>query len=366
MTDRDFILAPAATGTSVTVDLEPAFNAINSLMLLAMPDERSGFSQWVTATAAALTPEQAHRHNLIFKPLFSAIEPRESWPSFPAYLDHLAALNPVSLRDRALEWAYCDEYRDLQPPDRATLIRDRGAYLAFLDQVYTQKVVEKEGYTPDIPLYVEAHILLNDPPALKRLIVDHLRQMWDTVLAPEWARVLPMLDESVMAFRELDYSHLTPLEAARLITGRDLSGHWQQWPEQIVFVPSAHIGPYVTRFDSDDHRITRLLFGARLPEGARVTSPALSRSELLVRLSALADDTRLRILELLTQHTELSAQDVIRILELSQSAASRHLRQLTATGFLVERRREVAKYYSLNPKRVDDTFQALKRFLRTR
>jgi ArsR family transcriptional regulator, arsenate/arsenite/antimonite-responsive transcriptional repressor len=97
-----------------------------------------------------------------------------------------------------------------------------------------------------------------------------------------------------------------------------------------------------------------------------VTSPALSRSELLVRLSALADDTRLQILELLTQHDELCAQDVIEMLDLSQSAASRHLRQLTATGYLLERRREVAKCYSLNPQRVDDTLRALKRFLRAK
>ncbi len=95
-------------------------------------------------------------------------------------------------------------------------------------------------------------------------------------------------------------------------------------------------------------------------------SPSLSRSELLVRLSAVADDTRLQILELLTQHEELCAQDIIRLLDLSQSAASRHLRQLTATGFLVERRNEVVKCYRINPQRVDDTLRALKRFLRAR
>jgi hypothetical protein len=54
------------------------------------------------------------------------------------------------------------------------------------------------------------------------------------------------------------------------------------------------------------------------------------------------------------------------MLELSQSAASRHLRQLTATGYLVERRSQVAKCYSLNPARVDDTLRALKRFLRAK
>ena len=61
-------------------------------------------------------------------------------------------------------------------------------------------------------------------------------------------------------------------------------------------------------------------------------STALSRSELLVRLNALADETRLKIIELLTQNEEMCAQDFITMLDLSQSSASRHLRQLTHGG----------------------------------
>lgn len=159
---------------------------------------------------------------------------------------------------------------------------------------------------------------------------------------------------------------MTALEAIRVVTGRDLGGIWDEWGKELIFVPSPHIGPYVTRYDVPDKTKSWVVFGARLPEGARVSSPALSRSELLVRLSALADDTRLQILELLTYNDELCASDIIKTLKLSQSAASRHLRQLTATGYLLERRREVAKCYSLNPQRVDDTLRALKRFLRAK
>ncbi|MBC8099775.1 MAG: helix-turn-helix transcriptional regulator, partial [Armatimonadetes bacterium] len=53
-------------------------------------------------------------------------------------------------------------------------------------------------------------------------------------------------------------------------------------------------------------------------------------------------------------------------LDLSQSATSRNLRQLTATGYLIERRRETAKCYSLNRERIDDTMRALTWFFRTR
>ena len=50
-------------------------------------------------------------------------------------------------------------------------------------------------------------------------------------------------------------------------------------------------------------------------------------------------------------------------LDVSQSAASRHLRQLSATGYLTERRRAGEKCYSLNRGRVSNTFHALDQFL---
>ncbi|MBK8030559.1 MAG: helix-turn-helix transcriptional regulator [Chloroflexi bacterium] len=59
--------------------------------------------------------------------------------------------------------------------------------------------------------------------------------------------------------------------------------------------------------------------------------------------------------ELLTRHDELCAQDIIERLGVSQSTVSRHLSQLRATGYIVERRREVSECYSLNTYRVVDS-----------
>ncbi len=251
-------------------------------------------------------------------------------------------------------------------PDDERLLADLGSYLQFIEDIYRRKHAEKQhDYIFDPAFYTEVHALLNDLPAMQRLIVSHLRDMWRNVLEPEWRRIEPILKEAVAAFQQFDYSGMTVYEAIRAVTGRDMRGYWEEdlnKAEHLIFIPSVHTGPYITKFGSGS-TIVPLIFGARLPEGARVVSPALSRSELLVRLSALADDTRLRILELLAEHDELCAQDIITLLDLSQSAASRHLRQLTATGYLIERRQEVAKCYSLNRERVNDTFRALKRFL---
>ncbi|NWG17175.1 MAG: winged helix-turn-helix transcriptional regulator [Chloroflexi bacterium] len=365
MADRDLILAPPTSRITVSIALEPVYNALNSLMLVASPEWRSGFGEWVMKTAAELPPDLARTHWVVFEAFFAAIEPEQNWPSFADYVDDLAMQDAAAMRDRAIGWMGRKELEGISVPDLNTLVNDKAAFLGVIEAIYAKKHNEKDplyDFEANKQRYADAHDLLQDPPALKALIVNHLRTMWNDWFAPEWARVLPMLQESVEAFRQLDYSRMTALEAVRTVTGRDFTGIWEEWANQLIFVPSAHIGPYVTRFDGEG--VTRLIFGARQPEGARVSSPSLSRSELLVRLSALADDTRLQILELLTQHDELCAQDVIEMLNLSQSAASRHLRQLTATGYLIERRREVAKCYSLNPRRVDDTLHALKRFLR--
>jgi DNA-binding transcriptional ArsR family regulator len=363
MADREFVLAPKTV--TVTVALEPVYNILDSMMALSFGENYSGLDEWVYRTIASLTPEQKHTNKLVCDGFGGALVPqhRRLGSDFPAYIDSLVAEDPLALRDRAL-----DDICDLSVPksEQARLLADVDTYLDYLEATYRKKYAEKmHEFTFDADFYRQVHGLLNDPAQMQRVIVAHLREMWQTVLEPEWKRVAPILQDAVDAFQQLSYDGLTVFEAIRAVTGRDMRGHWEEHlinAEHLIFIPSVHTGPYITKFGSDPATIP-LIFGARLPEGARVTSPALSRSDLLVRLSALADDTRLRILELMSEHDELCAQDIITMLDLSQSAASRHLRQLTATGYLIERRQEVSKCYSLNRERANDTFRALKRFL---
>ena len=46
------------------------------------------------------------------------------------------------------------------------------------------------------------------------------------------------------------------------------------------------------------------MFGARQPEDASVRIPELDRADIVARMSALADDTRLRILQMIAESTE--------------------------------------------------------------
>jgi ArsR family transcriptional regulator len=363
---QELIAAPDTT--RVRVGLEPVYNAFYSLALLAKTEHVSGLDEWVTRTAAALTPEEQDAYRMVFNGLHYAVRPDGDWSSFPAYVDHLASLEPIVLRDKLLQ-LYARVRREKMlhyptmqdepvPVDFDAVLASPEAYVAFLIERFGPEIVDTE-------LEKRAYALVLDPPAMQAYIVSHLRELWRTHLAPEWAQVRPMLEDAVQAVQQLDLAGVSDLEAARLITGQELDA--EQWEpilegvKRIVFVPSAHVGPYVWHFCSSD--ALRILFGARLPEGATFSAPDLSRAEILVRLNALADSNRLRILKLISERGEQSSLDVIDELELSQSTVSRHLKQLTATGYLAERRCNGAKCYKLNPDRIQATLQALSAYL---
>ena len=66
--------------------------------------------------------------------------------------------------------------------------------------------------------------LFADPVANHKLVVDHLRMMWEQYLEPEWERNLPLLQESIAAFETIDYGR-TPLEEiAREVIDREIPG----------------------------------------------------------------------------------------------------------------------------------------------
>ena len=355
------IIVPQKT-VKITFSLEPAYNVIGSLSLLDMSEDFSGLNEWVYQTTKALTPEQLRRNQLVLQEAYVHLEDG-SWSSFPEWVDDLAGRDPTTMRDHAMQAWLTGVSKTIsgEIPTLSELLADRTAYLGLVENSFHLK---EKPY--DRTLWEEIHSLLNDPPARQNLIVTHFRTMWDQHLAPEWEYNLPMLGESIDAFLSLGLSGLTAAEAlGRVVLRTQIPQESMKWLaglEHIIFIPSAHTGPYLINLGGHSETKVRFLFGARIPEGAPIRLPALNRSELLMRLNALANDTRLLILELLAKKGELGTPDIVAQLELSQSAASRHLEHLTATGYLTARRHQGTNLYQLNLDRIDFTFKALKEF----
>lgn len=359
----DFGRLPAS---AVRVALEPAYSAIESLFSLARSDVLPGLPEWVDQTLAKMTEAERQTNALVMFGMHYAVTPEESWSSFPAYIDHLARVKPERLRDRMLDMydRYVKPEYQQDALDREAAMQSAENYVRYLQQRFDPEHVDEE---------IEARVYhyVIDPPAMQSLIVDHLWNMWRKYLKEEWERTRPILQEVVQAYRNFDFSKMSINDAALFVTGQEkLPDHLCERLEKsqrVIFVPHMHIGPYVRKGlvrEPDGQNTMLIFFGARIPEELTVEVPALSRAEIVIRLGALADDTRLRILKLIAENGELRSADIMTALDLSQSAASRHLTQLTATGYLRERRCDGAKCYTLNHERIANTLQAVEHFLR--
>jgi len=351
----------------LSVELEPALNAFGSTLLVAKDEAEPGVHEWVRRTHAAMTAEEVGRHRLVMIGLFYAVAPRQRFPSFQAYLEHLERQPPSIFRENLLE-----SYAGIFPMDCAPeqhvevvhwdeILSSPDSYVAFLKSRFTEAHV-------DVDIETRAYQYVLDTAAMKQLIVDHLRWFWKNHLESEWRRVRPMLEESVKAFQRSRLNDMSRLEAARFVTGQDLEeDKWAEGLEhagRIIFIPNAHIGPYLQRSTFDDS--IYIFFGARQPEGDGVRVPELDRAEIVSRLSALADDTRLQILQMIIENGEMRSQDIIDATGLSQPSVSRYLTQLTAAGYLLERRSSGVKIYSLHRDRIEKTLRAVSAFLQNR
>jgi DNA-binding transcriptional ArsR family regulator len=340
------LLAPGTV--DVKFALDPVYNNLASLYMLTF-SETPDVDEWVKHTAATLSAAQMRTHRVVKIVLYSAYEPDEDWPSFLAYLDALAERDPTLMRARFLRHMF---------PDIGEEYISRGQMMdleTFIDRIDRSELDHEFDYD----LFVEAYALLKDPERLREVIVSHLTAMWHEHLAAEWERNEASLQQIVDAFQERDHVGLTAYEAIRTITGREAHGNWQELlakTRTLIFIPSPHVGPYLMHYAYPP--VTRMLFDAHLPQAAHSTAN-LTRTELLVQLRTLADETRLSILDLLLREGELCAQAIIARLDLAKSSASRHLSQLSAAGYLIERQGPgKTKCYTINPAH----FQGMTRF----
>jgi ArsR family transcriptional regulator len=80
-----------------------------------------------------------------------------------------------------------------------------------------------------------------------------------------------------------------------------------------------------------------------------LTTMGMNMKEAARFFKVLSDESRLKMLWLLLNHRELCVCDVMAVLEITQSKASRHLAALRHIGIATDRREGLWAYYSLCP-----------------
>jgi len=199
---------------------------------------------------------------------------------------------------------------------------------------------------------------VTDPPAMKKALAGVL-QTWLPHFQEIEHRVKEILDRDV-EMRGSDIRTLAPVDLVEKTTG-GLRYVSERGVRRVILAPSYFARPYNMVLSADDWR----LFGYPVADAAIAGDDALAPPQSVLRLHrALGDDTRLRILKLLTDGdrylTEIASQ-----LELSKPTIKHHLALLRSAGLVTVTEEGGMTYYSLRRARLDDASVELKRFLVT-
>jgi hypothetical protein len=356
---RDLIAAPAVV--TVRFEYSPVMALTNGLIITQHEESRlDGTERTLQGLIASLTPERKEIHSLVYGAFCNAIPYAGEMP-FPDFLKHFATLDATTLRDNTISWLH--NYDGF--PGIEAVLQTEDTLINFMAQIAALKGKEHEE-----EYFRLSYPYLVDPERMKATMLEHMTYLWDSFLEKEWSRHETPLRQSVEAYRQIDYGTFkSAYDAVEAITGRDMR-YAEAMTEvlktyrRFIFVPSPYLGPYLSWHDEpwNESKEAVIFFGPRQSDGVKKSPFASKRAELLVWMNALADDTRLQMVEMMLEEGEICAQDFIDRLQLSQSSASRHLRQLVTAGLITSRRQDVAKCYTLNQNRMGEFVQALQHF----
>jgi len=350
-------------------------NLISVLSLLYRAERVEGLDPWLAAARRTLPPELRRDLDLLHgfsgpllyyveEPVmrFEPLRPDRRGADFADLLAFFAELPAAAYRQmaaHALERVHRDQGREFP-----FLGRDAAGWRLALQRGVTTARVD------------DALALIDDPPALKARTIALYRGVWESLYRDEYAAQLPELRQAAAsadavadrgfrrAFEELTDHRPPPALVDRLSEVRE-----------VAFSPSPHLGGFVSYIVYPPNLIVYFDGSAflrrraeRAPAGAHPPPAAVDRplpDEALVdALRAVADPTRLRIIDLLGAG-ELYAQEIVGRLGLAQSAVSRHLAQLERAGLVLVEARRGSKYYRVATARLDQIADALRRRGRT-
>jgi DNA-binding transcriptional ArsR family regulator len=215
-----------------------------------------------------------------------------------------------------------------------------------------------------------AVLVLDDPEAAVRGVVNLLERYWEEAFADEWARLEPELESAVEECRTAVADEgVVELLGRQPGLLRDGEGIVRRSPHEhtveigpgrrLMLVPSAYVWPH-SRVNCDDPWPLAILHPAPfvLREAARRPAPP----ELVASLRAAGDTTRLAILRRCAERPR-TTEELAPLVSLSEPALSRQLRILVEGGLLTARRDGYYVLYALDGEAVERVGSELAGFL---
>jgi hypothetical protein len=267
--------------------------------------------------------------------------------SFQQLLAHLEAMPSSQYRRIALRALARGTTPHPEPETLATLLDQPAEWAAYLASVESEWKPETVA------------ALVRDGDVLKSRLLAALRGFWEQGYAQEFEATRPLMERS-LAFHQAQPPNPAFHALFVAVTGRLIPepvAELLPLVRAVTFVPSCYVGPYVAYTHYGEHLV--LFYNCRsAPAGPTVADGGSPYPPL----KALADETRLQILDLL-RGRELYAQEIVDQVNISQPAVSRHLNLMVAAGVLRMRREGNAKYYSINGKTLAQLADALRTFV---
>jgi DNA-binding transcriptional ArsR family regulator len=354
-----FVADPAE---SIAFSYSPLLEAVLSLHVLTEPKHHPLQHQWVRR--ARSLPAALRREIAAFRFAYSAFVPEFLMPSpaagYHAFEHELQELE--ALDETTLALGFLRPLWDHRGERAATLLEDERV------REHVDGRVESLGGDSGL-----ARLIFESPRELAARFVSLLSGYWDAAFEQEWARLEPLLAETVAeAGRRIAadgvYTYLTGLSPQLLIEPRkreirrDLPHEHtvEVGPAaELVLAPSAFVWPHV-RLNCDAPWPPTIVYPApfSLAEGRS----KLPSEDVVHVLRALADETRLRALKLIAAGSR-STQELAPLVGISEAGLSKHLRLLARAGLVQSRRDGYYVLYSLEPDRIATLSDAVLLFL---
>ncbi len=360
MFDMDLVQAKPATQTTFKISL--LYDLLNTIVLMINASQVEGLDQWIYATQTALPPTLQRDMELPLMLVFKS-------PTLHNQLQALPPDDPIHHEFEALlTWLQTRSEDDFHAFMKDTLQHMSKEHAEISDAMASEdtealKACLCEELEED---QVERTLtLFRNPANLKAQVISVITRFWEQFYSQAYAICHPIMERSVHYHRQQHYTGDLPT-IFTAVTGRHFPESYEAYKdvEQVTFIPSCYIGPYVTLYVSETHPVHATVhYNCRPTSGPAETrasdTPAIQ--DLFPPLKALADETRLQILAFLNG-AEHYAQEIVEHLDISQSAVSRHLRLMISGGVLNVRKEENMKYYTVNEETLRALSAQLQRF----